>query len=237
MPKRSTIYAKRVLPNRPFPKATLRVVVEAIVETWRLIREKPRNGFSLSAATEDVITWELRTRLMDEVLDSPKLLAFTSNIFRVYREPKSESFDRKHLDKMPDLLVAVIRNCSPGLLSADGLFVECKPVGKPTPTGQDYCDAGVKRFVVGEYAWAMPHALMIGYAATGYMIPKKLTEAITSRKAELKTDGSVTKCKGPGLGPHAQVLHETIHQRGFTYLQTRTKAPEIQLLHLWLNRD
>src|SRR5262245_40756833 len=128
MPKRSSIYnAKTVLPNRPYPKATLRIVVEAIVEAWRLIHDEPRNGFTLTGAKEDDITLELRTRLMDEVLDNPKFPAFNSETFWVCREAKFESFDRKNPDKMPDLHVAVRRNCSPGLRSADGLFVECKP--------------------------------------------------------------------------------------------------------------
>jgi hypothetical protein len=189
------------------------------------------------AAEEDKITTELRDRLMDEVLDGGVIPAFTSETFWVNRESKFVSFDRRHLDKMPDLHVAVRRNCSPGLRSADGLFVECKPVGLTTPAGSDYCDKGIIRFVSGQYAWAMPHALMVGYAATEYTIPKKLKDAINKRKKHLKTDGAVTKCRGGCLGGYAQLLHETTHQRGFTYLQTQTIAPVIVIQHLWLNRD
>ncbi len=97
MPKHSRIYkSKAALPNTPYPKATFRVIVEAIVEAWRLIRDEPRNGFTLVGAKEDDITLELRTRLMDEILDNPKFPAFTSDNFWVCREAKFESFDRKN---------------------------------------------------------------------------------------------------------------------------------------------
>jgi hypothetical protein len=236
MPKTSQIYARAIkLPNQPYPKETLRVIVQAINEAWRLLREEPRNGFDLKIAKEDEITLELQTRLMDEVLDSGVIPAFTSETFWVNRESKFASYDRRHFDKMPDLHVAIRRNCSPGLRSADGLFVECKPVGLPTPAGSDYCDKGIIRFVSGEYAWAMPHALMVGYAATGYMMPKKLKDAINKRRSALKTDGSVRKCRGGNLGGYAQHLHETTHKRGFTYPQTNTISPAIVIQHLWLN--
>ncbi len=78
---------------------------------------------------------------------------------------------------------------------------------------------------------------MVGYAAANYTIPKKLEEAINKRKAKLKTDGKVTKCVGKGLGVYTQHLHETTHRRGFSYLQTMTKAPPIIIQHLWLNRN
>lgn len=238
MPKRSSIYGTTVvLPNKPFPKATFRVIVEAFVEAWRLLREDPKDGFKLDGATEDSITLELRDRLMNEVLDNPKFPAFNSANFSVCREAKFESYNRSSPDKMPDLYVNVIRDCRLGLRSADGLFVECKPVGRATPAGKDYCDKGIIRFVAGEYAWAMPHALMIGYAATGYTIPKKLKAAIDKRKVDLKTDGTVTKCRGGNLGRHTQHLHETTHRRGFIYVQTKAAAPEIVIQHLWLNRD
>ncbi|WP_020469796.1 hypothetical protein [Zavarzinella formosa] len=239
MPKLSHIYgsASVVLPNPPYPKATLRVIVEAITEAWRLLRDDPQNGFILDGATEDEITLELRNRLMDDVLDSTDFPAFTSENFWINRESKFESFDRKHLDKMPDLHVAVRRNCSPGLRSADGLFVECKPVGRPTPAGEDYCDKGIIRFVSGEYAWAMPHALMVGYAASGYTIVTKLKTALGKRKLELKLDGSLKKCCGSVAKGYAQDLHETTHNRGFTYPQTKTTAPAIVLQHLWLDRE
>jgi hypothetical protein len=238
MPRQSNIYKPQVvLPNRPYPKATLRVIVEAIVEAWRLIREAPRDQFTLADATEDEITLELRTRLMDEVLDNPNFPAFTSAAFWICREAKFESFDRNHLDKMPDLYVNVRRNCSPGLPSADGLFVECKPIGRRTPAGSDYCDKGILRFVSGQYAWAMPHALMVGYADVNYTITTKLKDAIANRKTELKTDGNMRIYPGVNLGTYAQHLYETTHKRGFVYIQTTTAAPEIVIQHLWLNRE
>jgi hypothetical protein len=102
--------------------------------------------------------------------------------------------------------------------------------------GTVYCDKGVARFVRGEYAWAMPHALMIGYADPKYTILAKLKEAVSKRGTALKTNGTVTKCQGLSPGVYAQYPHETKHERGFTYPQTNTIAPEILLRHIWLDR-
>ena len=59
------------------------------------------------------------------------------------------------------------------------------------PAGGAYCDKGIIRFVSGDYAWGMPQALMIGYAASGYTMPRKLEEAFKDRKTVLKTKGAL----------------------------------------------
>lgn len=236
MPKSFPIYSRRplALPNPPFPRATQLVVVKAIVEAWRVLRDEPRRGFDLSKATEDQITLELRNCLVDDVLESGRIKGFDPETFVVSREPKYESYDRTHPDKMPDLHVAVMRDCRPGQRSADGIFVECKPVDRDRTAGAAYCDKGLIRFVKGEYAWAMPHALMVGYADTGYTVDVKLKVALGTRKRRLKTSGDVVKGTRGNLGGYAQDLHQTTHKRGFTYPATKTKAPEITIDHVWL---
>jgi hypothetical protein len=228
-----------VLPHPPYPKATLRLVEQAIAEAWRIIRDTPEGDFDITRHEEDRITRELRTCLMNRVLDGGLVKGFTSDQFGIQREPKFESFDGTHLDKMPDLYIVIIRD-NPSLVSLpanDGLFVECKPVGKAHPAGSAYCDKGVARFVKGEYAWAMPHALMIGYADSKYTIPRKLKEALRDRMTELNTNGNVTKCRCLSPGMYTQHPHESRHRRGFTYPQTNTIAPDILLRHLWLDRN
>lgn len=227
------------LPHSPYPKATLRLVERAITEAWRIIRDTPQGDFDIMNDDEDRITRELRTCLMNRVLDGGLVKGFTSDQFRMQREPKFESYDGTYLDKMPDLYIDIIRD-DPSVVSIpsnDGLFGECKPVGKTHTVGATYCNKGVARFVKGEYAWAMPHALMIGYADSKYTIPTKLKKALRDRKTELKTNGTVTKCRCGSPGGYAQHPHETTHSRGFIYPQTLTLAPDILLRHLWLDRN
>jgi hypothetical protein len=225
------------LPHPPYPKATLRLIEKAIGEAWRIIRERPEGGFNIATADEDTITRELRTCLMNNVLDGGKVHGFTSEQFCVMREAKFESFDGTYLDKMPDLHISIRRGMPVSLPSADGLFAECKPVDRDHFAGREYCDKGIIRFVKGEYAWAMPQGLMIGYASSGYTVPDKLEEAIAKRKAELKTTGHLRACPYCSAEGYSQHPHVTVHKRGFTYPCTKKKAPEITIRHLWFNRS
>src|ERR1041385_8585403 len=121
------------LPHRPYPNATLRVIERAIAEAWRIIRDHPENGFDIKKEPEDRVTLELRNCLLNNVLAGGQFPGFTTELFDVSREGKFESYNGKHLDKMPDFHIKIKRNKPVSLLSADGLFVECKPVGADHP--------------------------------------------------------------------------------------------------------
>src|SRR4051812_29942218 len=121
------------LPHPPYPKATLSLIEKAIAEAWRIIRDHPEGDFKIGTADEDRITREVRTCLMNRVLDSGTVAGFTSDQFRVTREAKFESFAGPSLHKMPDLHIDIFRDSPRSLPSADGLFVECKPVDHDHP--------------------------------------------------------------------------------------------------------
>jgi len=224
-------------PHRPYPKATLRVVEKAIVEAWRIIRDNPAAGFDIATADENRITRELRTCLLNQVLDGTAVPAFTSKTFDVNRGSEFESYDGTHLQKKPDLHFAISRDIPYILRSADGLFVECKPVDAGHSIGGDYCDKGIARFVNGEYAWAMSIGYMVGYVKTGYVLPDKLKEGVQARKKFLKTDGQIQACPDTKATGYIQHPYITIHNRGFRFPITNAKATAITLRHLWCYRN
>jgi hypothetical protein len=233
------LYALRpiALPHQPYPIATLRVVEKAIAEAWRIIRDHPEDGFDIKTANEDRITLELRNCLLNNVLAGGSVPGFTSDLFDVTREGKFESYDGTHLDKMPDFHIKIRRGKFVSLLSADGLFVECKPVGSDHPAGGAYCDKGIIRFVSGEYAWAMPQGLMVGYAAPGYKMPDKLEAAFKTRRKELGVKGAIEPIRGGAAQGYSQKCFVTVHRRDFKYPSTGKKAPEISLRHAWFDRS
>lgn len=224
------------LPHRPYPDATLRVIEKAIAEAWRIIRDQPQGGFDIKNASEDRVTLELRNCLLNTVLAGAKVPGFTTELFDVSREGKFESYDGTHLDKMPDLQIKIKRAKPVSLLSADGLFVECKPVGPDHPAGSAYCDKGMIRFVNGDYAWAMPQGLMVGYAAPGYTMPEKLQNAFKDRRKALAVKGKIFAAPGCGAHGYAQRCFVTMHRRSFTYPSTGMKATDITLRHAWFDR-
>ena len=232
-------YARKAasLPNPPYPMATLRVIERGIAEAWRIIRDHPEGDFQLASANEDRITLELRNCLMNNVLHSAAVPGFSHTLFRITREAKFESFDGSHLDKMPDLHIDVIRDAVAELPSADGLFVECKPVGAQHPAGGEYCDKGISRFVSGQYAWGMTQGMMVGYASLGYEMPRKLQGALRTRRKALRYKGELRACPDGSPAGYLQHVHTSVHRRSFTYLVGGCKAPEIELRHVWLNRN
>jgi hypothetical protein len=231
-------YVRRpvVLPHADYPKATLHVIETAIHAAWRIIRESPEGGFDIKLADEDRITRELRTCLMNMVLDGGQVAGFTSDIFFITREAKFESYDGAHLDKMPDIHIRIVRNGPVSVPSADGLFIECKPVDRDHPAGSAYCDKGIIRFVKGEYAWASNQAMMVGYASPNYTMPSKLAKCLKGRVKELGLTGNLTACRDSKAQGYGQRPYITKHERNFILPLTNTKSTSITIRHLWMNR-
>jgi hypothetical protein len=225
----------------PHPQIALRVflVVEAAIRaTWVLMRDNPRPNtqFDLKTGVEDAITHELYERLFDEVFNKGVVDGFDPQLLTVLtRESKVRNHDGEHLDKMPDLLVGLIRHCVISLPSQDWLFIECKPIDTDHSTGIHYCDKGIIRFVRGDYAWAMTSALMVGYARAGYEILTKLPSALEKRPT-MATKSPPTECWRSKPTSYAEATCISEHERNFTYENGRN-APPIVLRHLWLLRD
>lgn len=234
-------YEKRLpdseLPHPPISLSIYLVVEEALRLTWKRMLTRPRPGFDLSSATEDVATHELYERLCDEVFNKGVVDGFDRQLFTVVtRESKLRNYDGANLDKMPDLLIGLADRSRVAKTSQDWLFVECKPIDAGHSVGVHYCDKGIVRFVRGDYAWTMTSALMIGYAVHGYTIHPKLTDALTARPALLTLD-QPHPCRRSKAGRDSEPVQVSRHAREFAYLETGKQAPEITIRHLWLRRD
>jgi len=92
-----------------------------------------------------------------------------------------------------------------------------------------YCDAGIARFIVGDYAWAMTEALMVGYNTVHAKPSTALTEPFGKRTKEI---GSVGKPRDCRFSPHQPPVAITRHKRSFPLRGRRAQA--ITLRHLWL---
>lgn len=115
------------------------------------------------------------------------------------------------------------------------IFVECKPVTQVHSAGSDYCDAGLIRFVEGDYAWAMQESLMIGYVRDKRSISKHLRQAITSRQQKLGMAAGMPLLKevhGTAY-PLTEALHVSEHGRAFPWLENKGPACPIRVYHSW----
>jgi hypothetical protein len=113
--------------------------------------------------------------------------------------------------------------------SQDGIFIECKPVDAAHSLLTDYCEAGIVRFIVGDYAWAMTEALMVGYNTVHPKPSAALAKPFGLRAESVR---SIRKPRDCRTSPHQPPIAITRHSRSFP-LNGR-QAPPITLRHLWL---
>jgi len=114
------------------------------------------------------------------MLNADNDIGFTASIFEtVIRGGETENLDDTSLERRPDLTFR-LAGAAPSHTMREhyAMFTECKLLDK-SHTLHGYCDSGLRRFVDCEYAWAMPHALMLAYALPTIM-PSALAAFLSS---------------------------------------------------------
>jgi hypothetical protein len=117
----------------------------------------------------------------------------------------------------------------------DGWFCECKILDK-SHKKYDYLYDGILRFIDGTYAWANPHAQMIGYVREPSFTLNDLTKYLETKPSKGQpTHGEALLLNGAPQLSSGDVL-TTEHSRNFV-LETVEGMPSpgaIELRHLWL---
>jgi len=143
--------------------------------------------------------------------DAGQVPAFSADLFQVVnRDGCTATFDGASLDKRPDMIFRL----AGALDQYDGWFAECKIVDATHRPGL-YLSEGVNRFITGDYAWAMPSALMLAYAGEGYSV---------GRVRSLDT----------AAWEHDPNLAASTHPRSWCYPGTTRMPGPVCLLHVWL---
>lgn len=214
------------LPHPPIPQRTILLLCKVIRKAWQLLVENPPTGFILHAEKEDAVTQMLVEIIENRLRKNGDVDGFDSARFgRVVREPKITNYDKKHLDKMPDIFFDLKREKAPVLSDQDGLFVECKPIDGDHPLFSCYCQKGLIRFVNGDYAWAMQDAMMVGYLTGNYSFVKLGSVLDKNESSNLKTNN------------HSEIvpsIYRSIHDREFEWQGNSGHACQISVSHLWL---
>jgi hypothetical protein len=200
----------------------------AIVEAWSILHTEPPRPFHPETAEETDFTTHLHEILEDHLLDSNKVEGFTGEVFSGIKRPEVRNYDGQKTSKRPDM-VAFLADRPNVKRSQDGIFIECKPVDAAHSLLTDYCDKGIARFVVGDYAWRMTEALMVGYNTVHEKPSVALVEPFALRQKTIRASGKPRDCL---VSKHAPAIAITRHKRSFR-LRGR-QAPAITLRHLWL---
>ena len=218
------------LPHPPVSVTVFLTIESAIAAAWAILHNKTPRPFDPKAAKETDYTARLHEILEDHLLDSGAVDGFTTEVFSNITRPEVFNFDGKKTSKKPDM-VAILADRPNVRRSQDGVFIECKPVDAAHSLLSDYCDAGVARFVVGDYAWAMTEALMVGYNTVHNKPSLALVAPFKQRANVVQTSGKLCDC---GASPHKPAVAMTRHKRAFRVNGKR--VPDIRLRHLWLKR-
>jgi hypothetical protein len=225
------------LPHRPIGIPVILLVRKVICRALILLRE---SGFNLSGATEDQVTAALRSIIENTLRQNGSLRGFNRrNYDPVFRQSQVANFDGTKLTKAPDLcfkLRIAEKMAYRGISEFDALFVECKPVDATHAAGSRYCDDGLVRFVVGDYAWAMQEGMMVAYARNQRTITDHLMPAMNeaARMTSLATEQlPQVLAAHKGENARADRIHVSIHRRDFPWPDEKGQATNITLYHLW----
>ncbi len=214
----------------------------AVTRAFEMIREE---GWSLKDRGENEITTKLESTLRNNIHNRGEVNGFDKNFFTlVTRGSEVVNFDGVKISKKPDLVFHLKRDDRIEWdQTQDALFAECKPVDKLHSLSGHYCAVGkdctgIERFVIGDYAWAMEEALMIGYTRDGFSIFPHLANSLKDKKRNAKLGfpseiGSIDTKNEAGT---TTTVYHTTHQRTFVWRGSRNATP-IVLYHSWHSCD
>ena len=232
----------------PYPSMDQRLLLgieEGIRVAWKsLLSNHAKHSFLLDSDCSEVdITVDLELEL-ERVLYDNACDCFTDLIFAIpTRGGEAVNFNGTKLETRPDLAFC-LKDRRPGIEMSkfDAIFAECKIVFNNTGRNVGYyVKSGLKRFLDGDYAWAMPQALMIGYVRTGQELPDPLTDYFLHKRTNgiinsdlFELQGKPVLCKQSGAR-HLYRVCRTEHRRGWGYPPDSKRKPGvITIRHLWL---
>lgn len=224
------------LPLSAMSMRHLCVIEKALAAAWIAMKSSATGQKVIASGSEDEITIRLQQELnaMRNQRSGHKAIGFNKSFFGlVSRSSSFLSYDAKHLNKSPDLVIrltALRKGTNSALEDYDAVFIECKPLSQVHPLSE-YAVNGILRFTEGQYAWAMPHALMVAYVKNKNKLPDSL-DALTKPKTGMVkrqhcTLAAATQCK---VNPE---VYTTDHSRSWKYPEGNSPGA-IKLRHLWL---
>ena len=216
------------LPLVGLDKEHLAVIAEVIGEAWQYLLE--HQSPTLANGTEPEISALLVTRL-NALLDEDALWQLL--VRSVSRGPEMTSFNGAHLEKRPDMAIHLS-----GRNPSFPLIVECKILDSGAQKGVNtYCDNGLTRFLVGEYAWPAREASMLAYVRDSSSIAGALSPFLTESQSKQPPPYAIEQMPDV-LGIQNVDSAQSRHSRDFKYLvepPLNQYPGAISVWHLWMS--
>lgn len=224
-------------PFEPLSLAYIRAIEQAIRYAWKELMAAPGpHGVDLSADGEVEIS-EALLRVLEAIrgAEKPPVPAFSEHFETPQSDGSLRNFDGSELSKRPDFCFRLKINPYPGFNRHHyGFFVEAKLIGSDGSI-RPYAQGGLVKFLRGQYAWAMSHAMMLGYLRkTGQKLPDALENYFNrlGNSEEYLVESMPRVCSYTHQTPKA---YATIHRRTWPYPEGKGSPGNIEIVHLWLN--
>lgn len=185
----------------------------------------------MATGTEAEITALLESILKRRIDEDPIWRGVVSH---VGRGTESINFDGKKLEKRPDLSITLT---APWRSVRFPVIVEAKVIDRHTgKTAKLYCQNGVRRFQIGDYAWGCQEAFMLAYVRDGSDLLSSLCGELLAKDINgTSAFGTLTELEARTF-PRGE-LATSNHARSFVYghqsLPDNAPGP-ISLWHIWL---
>lgn len=217
--------------------ALLEVLLRLLWQEARSKEAVAKHGIAFDTAKEEEISFAIALTLeLVQSTDSPMVSEFLEVFSIAPPEPKLDNFNRSSISKKCDFFFGRLHHQRGTRPNQNGMFVEAKLVSPKHPMGY-YVSTGLQRFLNGDYAWAMPQAMLLGYCrATSQVLPDSLADHFareSGRKAQ-----ELAVIKGPTAFAKSRVkprMHWSSHRRPQTLPSSGHPLGDICVYHLWLD--
>lgn len=218
-------------PRIDFP--VILIIRQALLRAFQILRV---NDFPLATAKEDEVTTALANVIENKLRMAGGVPGFDRHTFdKVIRHAATTTSDGTRIKKEPDLQFSLKTDDGSRIVSTQfALFVEAKPVDDTHPSGSDYCDEGLQRFIDGVYAWAMQDVMMLAYARHGRTIDRHLIPAMKDapRPTKLATITYPIQIAS-SADEQAEPLHVSTHARRIPLADGQVLEGSLWVYHSW----
>lgn len=233
--------ASKNYPFKPLSRPYLRAIEKAIRFAWSDLVAAPQpHGINdlLDTNVGEVSISEALLRVLCTIhqADKQPVPAFSDNFETPTSDAGLRNYNGTVLSDRPDFCFRLKVNPCPGESKLyNGLFVEAKLI-RQDGSLSGYMGGGLAKFLRGDYAWAMPHAMMLAYLRqTSQTLPNGLNGFFNRRgnTEKFQTQSSAQLCPITRQHPRA---YTTVHSRTWNYPPPHNHSPgNIEIIHLWLN--
>lgn len=224
----------------PFPKwhvGLLIAIENAVRAAWEHLKDDAAKAATLTAGRETEITSEL-VEMLECIRLAGTLSPFDElTITKIHSGPEYANYNKAALQKKPDIVIDMI-NARYGQSDSlhDAYFIECKLL-RSNRSANYYINHGVNKFTIGDYAWAMPNAMMVGYVRNNAELPAYLLNGYARYDSENNTaliDGEIEPCPNSQRQYPESPAFISAHERDWVHPEYGAPG-NISLTHLWLN--